>query len=118
MSQPTEEPRTVDRVETGIDQIGSIADIMKPRSRHEGVSSHTRNHCEPLCLSSYRLNMLPPTWQWFRQLGLREFLRNVAGSSHRDSTRADYKHRHSPARRVAASDHSLHVPAVPPECLA
>jgi hypothetical protein len=65
-AQLTEEPRAVDRMEAGIDQIWGIADVMKPRSRHESVSSHTRNHCQPRCLSSYGLNMLPPAGQCFR----------------------------------------------------
>ncbi len=42
-AQLAEEARAIDRVKADIDQIGSIANVMKPCSRHEDVSSHAGN---------------------------------------------------------------------------
>lgn len=56
-----EEPSAIDRMEADIDQIRGLADVMKPCSRQEDVSSHTADRGQPRCLGSHGLDVLLPT---------------------------------------------------------
>ena len=77
-AQLAKEPAAINGMKARIVQARCIANVMQPCRCHQNLSSHTRDRCQPLCLSGYRPNMLPPARQHLRQLRLREFPCDVA----------------------------------------
>jgi hypothetical protein len=82
-----EKPAAVDGMETRIEQVRRVANVMEPCGCYEEISAHTRTYGQPFRLGGYGLVMLPPRRQRDGQLTLCEFLRGILTNHDRDSTR-------------------------------